>query len=102
MRIAVTINEKGEFNTNFSIPGRFKLYACENSRIMECYTVSYDGKNKGDLADFFISCGIDALMCDQIDNKTDIALSSSGILIYKNNTGKCDRAVMDFISGNGH
>lgn len=92
MRIAVTF-ENGNIFQHFGHTESFKLYDCEDGRVVKSEVVPTNGQGHGALAGFLVENKVDALICGGIGGGAKNALSFRGIKLYAGVSGDCDKAV---------
>ena len=99
MRIAVTY-ENGKVFQHFGHTEQFKLYDCENGKVIKEQIVDTDGQGHGALSGFLKKEGVDILICGGIGKGVQSALSEAGIQLYGGVTGNADNVIKVYLEGN--
>lgn len=98
MRIAVTY-DNGEIFQHFGHTEQFKLYDIEDEKVKSSQLADTNGSGHGELAEFLVSVGADALICGGIGGGAQTALAEKGIKLYGGAAGNADSAVEALLSG---
>ncbi|MGN0728062.1 NifB/NifX family molybdenum-iron cluster-binding protein [Treponema sp.] len=99
MRIAVTY-ENGKVFQHFGHTEQFKLYDCENDKVIKEQIVDTNGQGHGALSEFLGKAGVDILICGGIGSGAQSALSEAGIQLYGGVSGNADNVIKAYLEGN--
>lgn len=99
MIIAVTYDSDGSVFQHFGHSEAFKVYRCEDGKVVSSEIVSSDGQGHGALAGLLSGHSVDALICGGIGMGAKMALEGYGIRLYAGVTGSADEAVAGLLAG---
>lgn len=100
MILAVTYDPDGKsVFQNFEKTKFFKLYNIERNVIIDSSVASTDGQGHCALAGILRRIGVNALICNDIDDDAQITLAQLGIRVCSGVSGNSDEAAKDFAEG---
>ncbi|MCF0142472.1 MAG: FKBP-type peptidyl-prolyl cis-trans isomerase [Parasporobacterium sp.] len=98
MKLAVPY-ENGQIFQHFGHCENFKIYEVENGEIISSEVLSSGGQGHDALAGFLASEHVDAVVCGNIGDGAQAALSAAGIEVCSGIEGSADDAADAFIKG---
>lgn len=98
MKIAVTY-ENGQVFQHFGHTEHFKIYTCENGKVVSSLVVSPNGIGHGALGEYLRGVGAEVLLCGGIGGGAQNALTNAGIKFFGGVSGDADKAVEAYLDG---